>query len=482
MSPAAIPEEMQPDQQSDANSDPLQAVGKAFDALLLTIYRLTNRHNDLKQHAEEMFQQYTNVTRQLAPQDKPHAMEVQQRLLDQQKELSLGLVHNKSRIEEQSLNSMDVIKTLVSHQNVDENATRAIVAGVKGYKALLRTQDNLSQISSNCILARGPDPSVCLEQDFTTNGTQGSLHCPFSKPKMSQNPADGSDAPKIQVDTCGNDLDPIKADQEERRSSTTPSARTRTSSGQCPVSRCPIRYMDKHSPEEIAEPADMRLLDAKYGGLANMINGLSVKHQAFLPNRQTDGDDQGSTSASTQRVEQWAENVHPANPGPSPPTETEDDENRKGHFDRPLREVRVGESPSRPWGIPVPITQQADASALPGSPPAPMSPESHPAPPDKVADVPKNPAGRCPFGHGASNPAPKPEEAAIPPKPDAPWPGWAQKDIDNAMKPNISQADPAKSERTSQPANVIFSGPVFFGYSAEETARFMQQLQDWGKS
>lgn len=51
--PAPIAEEMQP----DLHVDQLQAVGKAFDALLLTLYRLTNRHNDLKEHAEDMFKQ-----------------------------------------------------------------------------------------------------------------------------------------------------------------------------------------------------------------------------------------------------------------------------------------------------------------------------------------------------------------------------------------------------------------------------------------
>ncbi|KAJ5979957.1 hypothetical protein N7481_007255 [Penicillium waksmanii] len=41
----------------DPRQDQLQAVGKAFDALLLTLYRLTNRHNDLKQHSEDVFKQ-----------------------------------------------------------------------------------------------------------------------------------------------------------------------------------------------------------------------------------------------------------------------------------------------------------------------------------------------------------------------------------------------------------------------------------------
>ncbi|KAJ5108715.1 hypothetical protein N7456_005390 [Penicillium angulare] len=552
--PAPIAEEMQPDLH---HPDQLQAVGKAFDALLLTLYRLTNRHNDLKQHTEDLFKQYTSVTRQLPPQDRPQAMENQQRLLDQQKELCLGLVHSKSRIEEQSLNSMDVIKTLVSHQNVDENATRAIAAGVKGYKALLRSQDELSQISSanSCMLVRGPDLSASLEKDFTTNGAQGNLHCPFSKPQtpIGSEAANGSkDVPKISVDTCGHeDLDPIKAEQEERRSSTTPSART--SGSRCPVSRCPIRYLDKHSPEEIAEyverhkheiprshaicvkryqrdPQNMRQLDAKYGGLINMISGLSVKHQAFLPGREGNGDGEGQSvhTASTERVEKWAENVDPATPGPDPgvPIEHEngnDDDNRQSHFDRPLREVRLGESPSRPWGIHVPITQQTNSSLpLSGSVPGPMSPDSRPIDPleQLPTDTPAKPAGRCPFGHDAPKPvaapieppkepptdkpakpaggcpfghgAPKAEAAepvphtapeSKPEPPASPWANWGNGVNGHKTNTDTSKTDDAteKPNPNSMPAQITFNGPVFFGYSPEQTASLMQQLRDLGQ-
>lgn len=51
--PAPIAEEMQP----DLHLDQLEAVGKAFDALLLTLYRLTNRHNELKNYTEDVFKQ-----------------------------------------------------------------------------------------------------------------------------------------------------------------------------------------------------------------------------------------------------------------------------------------------------------------------------------------------------------------------------------------------------------------------------------------
>ncbi|OQE29800.1 hypothetical protein PENSTE_c002G01064 [Penicillium steckii] len=522
--------------EDDPHQDRLQAVGKAFDALLLTLYRLTNRHNDLKHHTEDVFKQYTAVTRLLPPQDRPHAMEVQQRLLDQQKELCLGLVQHKPPVEEQSLNSMDVIKTLVSHQNVDEPAFRAIVDGVKGYKALVRTKDgsSLNSTSSNsCILARGPDSSVSLERDFTTNGTQGNLHCPFSKPR-SPNPASmqnggssTSEGPKIRIDTCGNpDQDPIKADLEDRRSSTTPSART--SGSRCPVSRCPIRYLDKHSPEEIAEyverhkheiprshaicvkryqrdPQNMRQLDAKYGGLINMISGLSAKHQAFLPQQMNGNDGQTSHSASTERVEKWAENVdpgsvEPAIPEPETPNENiqenghlnlptvseenedeQEDDSRKSRFDRPLREVRVGESPSRPWGIPVPLAEQPSTMPFGSTmspPPAPVGPLEDPG--DSTNSKPK-PAGRCPFGHGAK-PEPKPEEPP-PVKPESPWANWGNPVEEKPpqpqpqAQPQAADADQHQPNTTSPPRpNLTFNGPVFFGYSAEQTASLLQQL------
>lgn len=448
-------------------------------------------------------------------------MEVQAKLLDQQKELCQGPAHNKPRVEEQSLNSMDVIKTLESHQNVDENASRAILDGVKAYKALLR-HEGLSQVSANsCMLARGPDPSWSLERNFTTNGTQGNLHCPFSKPQTprsgSQARSEQGDAPKIETDTCGHaELDPIEAEREERRSSTSQSARAPSSTGQCPVSRCPIRYMDKHSPEAVAEyvekhkheiprshaicvkryqrdPQNMRQLDAKYGGLINMISGLSAKHQAFLPSRQAngDGDRHTSNSASTERVGKWAENVDPVTPGPA--NEANEDENRQGHFDRPLREVRVGESPSRPWGIPVPITQDPTPSAPVNElTSVPISPEHHPVDADKApVEASTKPTGRCPFGHDA--PKPDPEPATL----DSPWASWAKETTQDSLWDGTKEArnkmneplEGLKNEHTTMktdthavPSHVTFNGPVFFGYSAEQTASLMQQLKELGKS
>lgn len=58
MSPAAIAE-MQP----DLPNDQLDAVGKAFDALLLTVYRLTHRQNELFQHMDNVFKEVRIILR-----------------------------------------------------------------------------------------------------------------------------------------------------------------------------------------------------------------------------------------------------------------------------------------------------------------------------------------------------------------------------------------------------------------------------------
>ncbi|KGO77128.1 hypothetical protein PITC_023700 [Penicillium italicum] len=573
MSPAVITE-MQP----DLHHDQLEAVGKAFDALLLTVYRLTHRQNELFQHMDNVFKEYTDVIEILPPQDRHRAFDVQNKLLAQQEEYRQGLVHSKPRVEEQPLNSMDVIKTLVAHQNVDESTFSAIKNGVKGCKSLLRSQDSLSQVSSNsCILAQAPAPAIALEKDFTTNGTQGNLQCPFSKPNKMQNsnaseaPNGENSAPKVQIEaTCGHEhLDPIKAELEDRRSSHTPSVPS--SKGGCPVSRCPIRFLDQHSPKEIAEyverhkheiprshaicvkryqrnPQDMREMDAKYGGLTSMIAGLGVKHQAFLPARQINCEGHSSHSASSERVEKWAENVDSStrsaqdeenkekNEDDKNGDDKNEDDDRQSRFDRPLREVRVGESPSRPWGISVPVTHLPPASApFSGSASIPTSPNPQADKPDKPTETEvlgAKPAGGCPFDHGKarqealkpemetirSDEKPKDNDITTPKKPGCPfshnkpkaevpkpetetpwtgeWPKTWPKDqavTDQAPDPQVASTVPTApvSEGSttkpdistlSIPSQITFNGPVFFGYSPEETANLLKQFGNLGKS
>lgn len=430
---------------------------------------------------------------------------------------------------EQSLKASDVVNTLAESAHVGEPIVNAIREGLDCYQSVPRpSDDNLLTYLNSCVVATRADTPARLEKDFTTKGTQGSLRCPFAKinNKASENGAlngveDAFDSKND--DACGHDVDPIKAEKNERRSSQAGSARSSTA--RCPISKCPIRFLDQHTPEEVAEyverhkhevprshaicvaryqrdSSSMRQLDAKYGNLISMIRGLSVKHQAFLP-----GAENGvpGSSSSAERVEKWAEDVGNTPKQDMHPTIREEEgeghqeEERQGHFDRPLRDIRVGESPSRPWGIPVPIPPDPLPASPSQSPSAPVPPPQtqpnispdHPATDDaSVAPLRETtpnesdaapPPRRCPFGHGAPKaPAPKPEKAE-------PETQTIRNDDSKGQVPGVA-VDPGESPNDPQlnksapspPANIVFNGPVFFGFSPEQTAILLQQLQQLG--
>lgn len=287
-------------------------------------------------------------------------------------------------------------------------------------------------------LLRDPED---MEHDFTTPGKIGNLECPFAK--MTQNGL--PDTPNSQ--------DPIAAEFHGDQSSV-------ASNGG--LGKCPIRFLDKHSPEEIAQYFEnhkheiprshevcvrryqhnsdsARALDAKYGNLVNMIQGLGVKHKQYLPN----GDEKEQAS-SQGAVKKWAEDISDE---ASQPPDTQE-EARQSHFERPLREIRVGESPSRPWGISVPVDKPIPASAI----------ES-----DK-------------------NMAERPIQSASIPSPEAPVIGIPQSLLKSQTKIQDDAAAAAvasttKTEATPKlPNQIVFNGPVFFGYSAEDAAKLLCNL------
>ena len=237
-------------------------------------------------------------------------------------------------------------------------------------------------------------------------------------------PAAGGMAPDMEDNTPHHSADPICAAlYAETHVSAPPSA---TGSN-----KCPIRFLDQHSPEEIAayfethkheiprshevcvkryqrSESDVRKLDAKYGSnIVNMLQGLGMKHQPMLPPDQEEREyvDPEQEKKTKERVHTWAkavsndgiDSLDPAEAAGGP-AEGADDE-RESRFDRQMKEVRVGESPSRPWGISVPWNQPdlehfADDEA-PNSPAAaPVIPNFH----GKEAMLPPpRPAGGCPF-------------------------------------------------------------------------------------
>ncbi|KAJ1331164.1 hypothetical protein MN608_04622 [Microdochium nivale] len=262
--------------------------------------------------------------------------------------------------------------------------------------------------------------STILEQDFTVEGkTRGTLGCPYSQPPTPQ-VDDGQNTAEHFKEGRHDAQDPICAAMFDEAGSQQGSAAA--------ASKCPIRYLDQHSPEEIAHylethkhelprshevcvrryqrnEDDIRKLDAKYGNLANMVEGLSRIHQPMLPEQDTRPQSDIEHS-SNDRVETWAQTVsasHSDDANLTAPEGGSTDEERQSHFDRPLKEVRVGESPSRPWGISVPFIdvhagsdgQQHERPESP--PPAPVHmPADHP-----VSETPanKNGGSKCPFDH-----------------------------------------------------------------------------------
>lgn len=363
--------------------------------------------------------------------------------------------------------------------------------------------------------------STVLEQDFTVEGRKGLLECPFSKKETVAEEPNGvpCTASAGEDPTPHQSADPICAAMyEETMSAPAPSAEN----GGGSASKCPIRFLDQHSPEEIAQYVEkhkhqiprshevcvrryqksqeqIRKLDAKYGNLASMIQGLSHLHQPMLPTAELEARD----GASNERVEDWAHGVSVSEAGDpekhdqmSP--ESASAEERESHFDRPLKEVRVGESPSRPWGISVPVYAQPNERDLhprrTSSSAAPVRmPSPEPMPPQGQGTA----ARKCPFDHtklafpspfpkldehsgGAFDPTPRGERPFTPvknPFPSASQPPQTLPTFVNAPAPETKEAGPAPAV----PQTVFnITGPVFIGYPMEQAMQFLQNYQGTG--
>lgn len=397
---------------------------------------------------------------------------------------------------EPSLKPVDVVEYLQSAGHIQPQLCDVVVAGIN--QSRQETTVNGDVRSNPCLVAEKARRPSMYERDFTTNGVRGGLRCPFAKPVDNDKSANGTQDGESTANRC--EFDPIKADQAQEIVSSA------GASGRSSAARCPIRYMDDHSPEELAQyfenhkheiprshaicvgrfqknGATMKQMDAKYGSLVNMIQGLGVKHKALLPTSEQNPD------GPDERVEKWAEDVSSKSPHPASLSTVEEDvaedsvsADRAGRFERPLREVRVGESPSRPWGIPIPVSHQTQSAM--NSPVAPViSKDVEDTPKATESDglqpnsspTPARPRGKCPFDHKALM-QPSPAKEVPPSAPTV--------DVSNVPVPP-SSADkgavprPETSEEknpSAKASQMIFNGPVFFGYSAEETAALMQQL------
>ncbi|KAH3918813.1 hypothetical protein HBI56_023440 [Parastagonospora nodorum] len=354
-----------------------------------------------------------------------------------------------------------------------------------------------------------------MEKDFTIAGTPSKLGCPFAsttsgrgsllatphsstsrsslRGRRSKRP---SFTDPIRAEICG--LGPPSASAE-------PSV---AASGSAAV--CPIRFLDQHDPEEVAKyfekhkhelprshevcitrfqsnQESIEQLDRKYGNLTNMIQGLGQKHQAWLPEEPEDAIEEEPEAQmvaggkADAKVEKWAKTVSASLHEGTPSVEEEPidhgaDETRTAHFDRPMNEVRVGESPSRPWGITIPpkytdAHSSSSVGSVPtASPPVPLKTDR------PIGETPQK-TGKCPFDHRAMGKTPEHK----PTQPPSQLPQFTEPTTPRPRPPMASQPPPQPQRhepRSPEPSKAIpqmvFNGPVFLGYPPDQLLALLQ--------
>ena len=444
--------------------------------------------------------------------------------------------------EEQPWARLHVVDYLAQSDDV-ERKSRAVVirqaevaaanlrplAGDAGVKIWSGPSADPPTISSHIQTSSVTSP---VEKDFTAIGTPSKLGCPFASGSGRGSPLATPHSSTSRLSLRGRRskrpsfTDPIRAEI----CGNDPASPSPSAEGSAVV--CPIRFLDQHDPEEVAKyfekhkhelprshevcitrfqrnQESLDQLDRKYGNLVNMIQGLGQKHQAWLPEEPEDAiEEEPDTETNMHtdakkdaKVEKWANRVSASLEGALSPHEEEPaeqalDEGRSGHFDRPFKEVRVGESPSRPWGISIPAkytnaeSSSSVGSAPTASPPLPLEAEG-------AADKTSKPTGKCPFDHKAM--AKMAELRASQPTPPSPAPR-AQPAPSTYQEPPPTSEPRSESESKPEPKpeprcepppqasepqakeqdaprvvpQMIFNGPVFLGYPPDQLIALLQ--------
>lgn len=265
---------------------------------------------------------------------------------------------------------------------------------------------------------------------------------------------------------------PPEPGKDQRKELTPPPVNAAPSSSPPPsatgsTSKCPIRFLDHYSPEEVAEyfknhrheiprsheicvrryqrnAESIRQLDSKYGNLVSMIQGLGMKHQSLLPATEEQEQDD---HISQKKIEKWANDVGgvpsgEALAGTGPKAEGDaqadmvekgEEDKREGRSEKPLKEIRVGESPSRPWGISMPISADMHPTAINAS------------------------LG----GQGGEDKK-----------------GGRKEEDVSFMAPLLPDLQPAHTSQapSGNSKGIVFTGPVFVGYTTEQAVEVMQRV------
>lgn len=288
------------------------------------------------------------------------------------------------------------------------------------------------------------------------------------------------------------------------------------------ASECPIRFLGHMSPEEVAEyfknhkhelpksheicvkrqqsnTKSIRELDAKYVNIVSMIQGLGEKHQPLLPEKRSEGE-------TVEKIHHWAAGLEP-NPGGSDLAAGADgfpvghDEGRGGvletEVDTQLKEIRLGESPTRPWGVHVPFAAISSSST---STPCALSTcdgqKIAISSPSLRANVVRSDSG-APPGIALEINQPRPNQFCCPETTCQrsslvefkSFADLARHYLDEhdqstpAPKKNDppEETDPRPEKTTNNPSPaapppMYFTGPIFIGYSAQEAMEISRQF------
>ncbi|KAI4656807.1 uncharacterized protein J4E78_006698 [Alternaria triticimaculans] len=430
--------------------------------------------------------------------------------------------------DEQPRTHVNLVEQLAHSDDVERKSRALVIQKAEEAAVKLHAHENTSSVK----IWSGPsaDKSASLpeiqtnratspiEKDFTVAGTPSKLACPFASGSGRGSPLATPRSSTSRLSARGRRskrpsfTDPIRAEICSNNPAASATASV-AASGSAAV--CPIRFLDQHNPEEVAQyfekhkhelprshevcikrfqsnQESIEQLDRKYGNLVNMIQGLGQKHQEWLPEDPDDAIEEEpeaeahfSTDAKADtKVQNWASAVSASlNDGTPPPEEEPEentlDESRSGHFDRPLKEVRVGESPSRPWGISIPAKYtNAHSSSSVGSVPT-ASPQLPLETGRPIGETPQK-TGKCPFDHrammGQTPQQPEVPQYTMPPQSQPRAPTTHVPPTETPPQPRAPEPSqpPRETESPKMVPQMVFNGPVFLGYPPEQLAILLQ--------
>ena len=151
------------------------------------------------------------------------------------------------------------------------------------------------------------------------------------------------------------------------------------------------------------------------------------------------------------------------------------DETRTAQFDRPLNEVRLGESPSRPWGISIPAkyTNEESSSSVGSAPTAsPQLPLETGRPIGETSQK----RGKCPFDHRAVDQMPAHQNSPPfpPPLPPPASTAFRMPPPEQQAQPQAQAPQVKELESRRLIPQMVFNGPVFLGYPPDQLVALLQ--------